>query len=163
MAVSTHEGQIDAGARQGTTSERAVSGEAPALIAQREMSWGPAPDAFPPGCLLCLLHGDPSADGAIFSVRLRASQQYVFAPHRHPHDEHVTIISGRLHLGNGATLDRGSARLLEPGDYAFLPKEQYHYAWTGTEETVLQVEAIGPFGITYANTEDDPRNKPMAH
>lgn len=161
MATTAHEGQAEV--RRGSVGEQGPAGEAPELVAQRDLKWGPAPDAFPAGCELCLLHGDPAAEGTMFSVRLRASRQYVYAPHRHPHDEHVTVISGSLHLGNGATLDRGGATLLQPGDYAFLPREQYHYAWTGPEEVVIQVEAIGPFGITYANPEDDPRNTPAAH
>ncbi len=155
------------GSEQGTRGE--VGGErdagtraapdAPTMIARDEMRWGPAPDVFPAGCQFCVLHGDPGERG-LFSVRLRASQGYVFAPHSHPHDEHVTVIAGRLELGNGSTLDRTGTRVLEAGDYAFLPKEQFHYAWAADGETVFQVEAIGPFGITYANPEDDPRSSP---
>ncbi len=143
--------------RQALASE-GTSREAPELLGRGEMRWGPAPDAFPAGCQLCLLHGDPGAAGAMLSVRLRTADQYVFAPHCHPHDEHVTVISGTLHLGNGRTLDRSGARRLEAGDYAFLPKEQYHFAWAGSDDTVFQVELIGPFAITYANPDDDPRN-----
>lgn len=139
--------------------ERGGPSEAPALFAPDELQWGPAPDAFPAGAQLCVLHGDPAAPGALFSVRLKASQRYVFAPHRHPHDEHITVISGRLELGNGATLDHGATRILEPGGYAFLPRDQFHYAWAAAEDTVFQVEAIGPFAITYARPEDDPRSR----
>lgn len=163
MAASTHEAQGVGEGRQAIATERAVPTESPELIRRAEMSWGAAPDAFPAGCELCVLHGDPGAQGAMFSVRLRTSEEYVFAPHCHPHDEHVTVISGRLHLGNGRTLDRAGARLLEPGDYAFLPKEQYHYAWSAADDTVIQVEAIGPFAITYANPADDPRHASAAH
>jgi quercetin dioxygenase-like cupin family protein len=137
--------------------------EEPEVISRDEMRWEPAPDVFPAGAQFCVLHGDPTAAGALFSVRLRTSQGYVFAPHSHPHDEHVTVISGRLELGNGAALDRSATRILEPGGYAFLPKEQFHYAVALSEDTVFQVEAIGPFGITYARPEDDPRNAPAAH
>lgn len=133
------------------------------LFAPEEMSWGPAPDAFPAGAQLCVLHGDPGVEGKMFSVRLKASQHYVFAPHSHPHDEHVTVISGRLELGNGATLDHERTRILEPGGYAFLPREHFHYAWALRDDTVLQVEAIGPFGITYANPQDDPRSGGTQH
>ena len=162
MAVSMQEGQQVGAGTRGMESGRPVQGEDPALIAQDEMRWGPAPDVFPSGCQFCVLHGDPGAD-RLFSVRLKVGDRYVFAPHSHPHDEHVTVISGRLHLGNGRSLDRSAAKALEPGDYAFLPKEQFHWAWAGTDDTVLQVEAIGPFAITYANPEDDPRNAVTAH
>jgi quercetin dioxygenase-like cupin family protein len=132
-------------------------GPAAALVGTREMSWGPAPDVFAAGAHFCVLHGTPTNAGE-FTVRLRVGRHYVFAPHSHPHDEHVTVISGRVQLGNGATIDRDAVRTLEPGDYAFLPKEQFHYAWALDDDTVFQVNATGPFGITYARPEDDPRN-----
>jgi quercetin dioxygenase-like cupin family protein len=143
--------------------ESAGSRPAPEIVRQDEMRWGPAPDAFPAGAQLCLLHGDPAAPGEMFSVRLRASERYVFAPHSHPHDEHITVISGRLALGNGPTLDRGSVTILEPGGYAFLPRDQFHYGWPAADDTVFQVEAVGPFAITYANPDDDPRSRSAAH
>jgi quercetin dioxygenase-like cupin family protein len=132
-------------------------GETSKLWSADEVTWQPAPDAFPAGAHFCVLHGDPSAAGRVFTVRLRASHGYVFAPHSHPHDEHVTVISGALQLGEGATLDRTRTRTLGPGGYAFLPRDQFHYAWPLEDGTVFQVEAIGPFGITYARPEDDPR------
>jgi quercetin dioxygenase-like cupin family protein len=131
--------------------------ESPALLAEQELTWGPAPDIFPAGLAFCVCHGAPDAEG-LFTVRLKAGRGYVFAPHSHPHDEHLTIISGALLLGNGRTLDREAARRLEPGAYAFLPRQQFHYAWAADEDTVFQVSAVGPFAITYANPEDDPRN-----
>lgn len=137
--------------------------QAPELLASHELPWGPAPDVFPAGARFCVLHGDPAAQGDTFTVRLKTSEQYFFAPHSHPHDEHLTIISGRLKLGNGSTADRDAARDLAQGDYAFLPKEQFHYAWALDAETVFQVQAIGPFGITYARSEDDPRNRGSTH
>jgi quercetin dioxygenase-like cupin family protein len=138
------------------TSATMQETEAPALVARDDAQWGPAPDAFPAGAQLCVLHGAPDSLGAMFTVRLKTGDGYLFAPHSHPHDEHVTVISGALLLGNGAKLDRAAARTLGPGGYAFLPKDQFHYAWA-QDETVFQVNAIGPFGITYANPEDDPR------
>jgi hypothetical protein len=40
-----------------------------------------------------------------------------------------------------------------------MPKGEPHYAWT-TGETIVQVHAIGPWGLTYVNPADDPRNRP---
>lgn len=136
---------------------RRSTAEPPQLFATEEMAWGPAPDVFPPGVHLCVLHGDPAAAGGVFTVRLRASDGIVFAPHSHPHDEHVTVVSGTLVLGNGSAIDRSASRRLGPGGYAFLPREQFHYAWADGD-TVFQVSAVGPFGITYADPADDPRN-----
>ena len=33
-----------------------------------------------------------------------------------------------------------------------------HFAWT-TEETIVQLNGVGPWGITYVNPADDPRKK----
>lgn len=137
-----------------------AAGERPSMTAVDEVAWGPAPGVFPAGCAFCVLHGDPGAAGREFTVRLKASEGYCFAPHSHPHDEHVTVITGALLLGNGARADRESARTLGPGGYAFLPREEFHYAWTTEDDTVFQVNAVGPFAITYANPADDPRNAP---
>jgi quercetin dioxygenase-like cupin family protein len=139
-----------------TAQAPAENTEAAALLGENDMTYGPGPDAFPPGVHFCFLHGAPDAAGAMFTVRLKAQQGYLFAPHSHPHDEHVTIVSGTLLLGNGSKADRAAARKMGPGSYAFLPREQFHYAWA-VDEVVFQVNAIGPFGITYANPEDDPR------
>ena len=95
----------------------------------------------------------------MFSVRLRAGEGFVFAPHKHPHDEHVTVISGRLELGEGERIEPGRSRIMEAGGYAFLPREQFHYGRALSADTTFQVEAIGPFGITYARPEDDPRSR----
>jgi quercetin dioxygenase-like cupin family protein len=137
--------------------------ETPALAGREDVAWGPAPDVFPAGAQFCLLHGDPFAPGGVFTVRLRTAEGYVFAPHSHPHDEHVTVISGALALGDGERLDRGAARTLGPGSYVFLPKERFHWAWAVEDDTVFQVHATGPFGITYANPADDPRNAGVKH
>jgi quercetin dioxygenase-like cupin family protein len=166
MAMSTSASGTQAGSEVRAPTAREEherASEPPVMLGQDAMTWGPAPDAFPAGLQLCVLHGDPGAAGAMFSVRLKASQRFLFAPHSHPHDEHITVVSGRFELGNGATADHGSTRILEPGDYAFLPKEQFHYGWAAADETVLQVQAIGPFAITYARPEDDPRSQGAAH
>jgi quercetin dioxygenase-like cupin family protein len=140
----------------------AAAGEPPSLVGRDELSWAPAPDGFPPGVHLCVLHGDPAADG-VFTLRLKVSDGVVLAPHRHPFDEHLTVVSGALLLGYGATLDPEASRLLAPGGYAFLPREQLHFAWADGE-TVFQVSAVGPFGISYENPADDPRNAaPVTH
>ena len=37
-----------------------------------------------------------------------------------------------------------------------MSRGEHHYAWA-TGDTVVQVHAIGPWGITYVNPADDPR------
>jgi quercetin dioxygenase-like cupin family protein len=158
MATSAS-GAVESGAVQ-VNDKGTRQAEAPEMLAGEALTWGPVPDVFAEGAQLCVLHGDPGAAGAICSLRLKASQAYLIAPHSHPHDEHVTVISGRVEVGNGPTVERSSMRMLEPGAYAFLPKEQFHYLIVGAEDTVIQVQLVGPFAITYANPNDDPRTAP---
>jgi hypothetical protein len=49
--------------------------------------------------------------------------------------------------------------LLKPGSLWVYPAKHPHYAWTGTDGGVLQVQYIGPGGIDYINPEDDPQKK----
>jgi hypothetical protein len=49
--------------------------------------------------------------------------------------------------------------LLKPGALWVYPAKHAHYAWTGNEGSVLQVQFTGPGGIDYVNPADDPRKK----
>jgi len=80
---------------------------------------------------------------------------YKIAPHWHPTDEHVTVLSGTFSLGMGETFDAKAAKPLAPGGYALLPAEMRHFAWTKGGATV-QVHGMGPFVLNYVNPADDP-------
>jgi hypothetical protein len=57
---------------------------------------------------------------------------------------------------------RKNGELLKPGALWVYPAKHAHYAWTGNEESVLQVQFTGPGGIDYVNPADDPRKKSSA-
>jgi hypothetical protein len=44
----------------------------------------------------------------------------------------------------------------KPGTFIQIPTGEAHFAWT-EEETVVQINAMGPFGIEYVDPKDDPR------
>ena len=117
-------------------------------------NWGAAPPVFPAGAQMAVLHGDPTKSGT-FVVRLRFPANYQVAAHYHPTDEHVTIISGEMSLGMGDKLDRAKANTMKPGGYVAMPAKMSHYVWTDSG-VVLQVQAEGPFALTYINPADDP-------
>lgn len=117
-------------------------------------NWGAAPPVFPAGAQMAVLHGDPTKSDT-FVVRLKFPENYQVAAHYHPTDEHVTIISGELSLGMGDKLDRAKANTLAPGGYVALPAKMSHYVWTDSG-VILQVQAEGPFALTYVNPADDP-------
>lgn len=140
-----NEANASATANQGQTKEMAVADT---------YTWGPAPPVFPAGAQMAVLHGDPSKSGT-FVVRLRFPADYAVAAHNHPTDEYVTVVSGQLSLGMGDKLDRAQGNSLHQGGFAVAPAKMNHYAWTDTGATI-QIQAEGPFALTYVNPADDP-------
>lgn len=47
---------------------------------------------------------------------------------------------------------------LPPASFVHLPAGMADYAWVETE-TVVQINGVGPFDVTYVDPKDDPRNK----
>ena len=80
---------------------------------------------------------------------------YKFPAHNHPTDEYVTVISGNFHVGMGDKLDEKKAIELTAGGYVEAPAKMNHYGWVSSP-SVVQIQAQGPFGITYVNPADDP-------
>ncbi|CAB1220669.1 cupin domain-containing protein [Acinetobacter bouvetii] len=124
------------------------------MLTPSAMKWGAPPPVFPKGASFTVLSGDPSKAG-IFVIRLKMPAGYKIMPHWHPTDEHVTVISGTFSLGMGEKFNQSMMKKLPVGGYARLPAEMRHYAMAVTPVTV-QVEAMGPFALTYVNPADDP-------
>jgi quercetin dioxygenase-like cupin family protein len=127
------------------------------IVSPQEIKWGPAPAVLPPGAQAAVLFGDPSKEG-LFALRLKLPEGYRVPPHTHPVDEVVTVISGTFSLGMGETADQSTAQPLPAGSFFALPPGTAHYVFID-EETVIQISTIGPWGLTYINPEDDPRQK----
>jgi quercetin dioxygenase-like cupin family protein len=128
------------------------------LLEETQVTWGEAPPVLNKGAQLAVLSGNPGAQGP-FVIRLKMPAGYKIAPHWHPTDEHVTVISGTFSLGMGETFDANAAKPLAPGGYALLPAEMRHFAWTKDGATV-QVHGMGPFVLNYVNPADDPSKAP---
>jgi quercetin dioxygenase-like cupin family protein len=120
-------------------------------------AWGPAPPVLPAGARLAVMQGDPSQP-AFFTVRLEFPDGYRLAPHWHPTDESITVISGTFLVGMGDTLDAAKVSALPTGGFVFAGANQHHYA-IARGRTVVQINGLGPFALTYVNPKDDPRNK----
>jgi len=126
------------------------------FIAVDDIKWGEAPPSLPPGAKAAILEGNPAKPGPI-TLRLKFPANYKIMPHYHPAIEHVTVLSGSLRLGTGETFDEAKTTALGPGGFSILQTGVKHYV-VCKEETVVQAHAIGPWGITYVNPSDDPRN-----
>ena len=124
-------------------------------IKPADIKWVDGPPTLPPGAKVAVLSGDPSKAG-LFVMRLKVPADYKIMPHTHPADEHVTVISGSFHVARGDVFDATKSKELPAGSYCRLPGGSNHFAHF-KEETVVQLNSIGPWGITYANPADDPR------
>lgn len=128
------------------------------MLAPDEMKWEDCSPAIPPGAKCATVEGDRNAANVLFTYRLKMPDHYRIPPHFHPADEHLTVIAGTFNMGIGDKPDMKASKPMSAGSFMVMPKGTHHYAWT-RGETILQVHAIGPWGLTYVNPADDPRNK----
>jgi quercetin dioxygenase-like cupin family protein len=130
------------------------------LLTPGDVKWGDPPAVLPPGAKFAVVEGDPKAAGQLVSFRLKMPDGYKIPPHFHPADEHVVVLQGTFNMGLGDKLDPRASKPLGAGSFAIMPKGEHHYAWA-KGETIVQVYAVGPWGLTYVNPADDPRKAKM--
>ena len=126
------------------------------VVRPEAIKWGPAPASLPPGAQAAVLLGSPAKEGP-FVLRLKFPAGFVIPPHRHSKDELVTVISGAVVITSGEKVDR-KAKPLSPATFVHLPAGMAHYAWA-KGESVVQINGVGPFDVTYLNPADDPRKQ----
>jgi quercetin dioxygenase-like cupin family protein len=144
----------------GTAGAQGTKAPAHILMTPSETKWGEPPPVFEKGASFTVISGDPGQSG-VFVVRLKMPAGYKIAPHWHPTDEHVTVLSGTFALGMGEKFDKASLKTLPVGGYALLPAEMRHFA-LATTATTVQVHGQGPFVLTYVNPADDPSKRAPA-
>jgi len=124
------------------------------------LDWKMNPAGLPPGAKMAVLEGDPSKP-EFFTIRAWLPDGYKVPPHWHPGQERVTVLQGTFNLGEGDVFHESKATMYPPGSYTSMPPGMHHFAFA-KGETIIQVSTIGPWGITYVNPADDPRNAPNA-
>ncbi len=139
----------------GLASAQTMSGHQ--LLTPQEIKWGPAPPSVPPGAQAAVLYGDPGKEG-LFAFRLKVPKGYHIPPHTHPKPEIVTVVSGTVRLGMGTTANREKAKVLPTGSFFALTPDSAHYLFAD-EDSVVQLNSTGPWGIKYVNVKDDPRQR----
>jgi len=128
-----------------------------AQVNPESLKWGPAPPGLPPGAQLAVLAGNPERPGP-FVIRVRFPPGYRVAPHHHPADEYVTVISGDLSVGMGNRFGRARMKALRQGGFVNARAGMNHYVST-RGGGIVQINSVGPFAIIYANPADDPRRR----
>jgi mannose-6-phosphate isomerase-like protein (cupin superfamily) len=128
------------------------------MLTPEEMKWGECSPILPAGAKCAVTEGDLRTANVLFGYRLKLPDNYRISPHFHPTDEHLVVISGIFNMGHGDKFDSGATRPMTPGSFVVMPKGAHHFAWT-KGETIIQVYALGPWGLTYVNPKDDPRSR----
>ena len=129
---------------------------APTVIRPANIVWQPGPPTLEPGSQGAVLAGNPSQPGP-FTLRVRLPAKYRIAPHRHPVDERLTVLSGTLcFAANTATNVAPDTACIGPGTFRLMPANVVHSDWAPVA-VEYQIEALGPFDLTYVNPSDDPR------
>ena len=139
----------------GTAGHLQAAGQHHTVVRADAVKWGPAPPSLPPGASAAVLLGNPAVAGP-FVLRLKFPAGFVIPPHRHSKDELVTVISGAFAVASGEQVDHASFKPLPAGSFVHLPAGMPHYARTDGE-TIVQINGVGPFDVTYVNPKDDPR------
>ena len=126
-------------------------------ILPEEVEWKPFP-SFPPSARLAIVVGEPAQAGP-YTIRVKVPKGVKLMPHRHPEDRVYTVLSGTFYIGLGDEFDAEKLQAYPPGAVIVLPGDTSHFHWAKSGEYVTQVTAIGPLGLEYIDTEDDPRNE----
>lgn len=127
------------------------------VIPAASIKWMDAPPFLQKGAKMAVLVGDPSKPEP-FTIRLQMPDGYKIAPHTHPTDEHVTVMSGVFRAAMGTAWDDKALGDFAPGSYANMAATMAHYA-QAKGVTVVQVHGVGPFVVNYVNPADDPSKK----
>ena len=126
------------------------------MITASDLKWADVP-SLPPGAKIAVIEG-PMTEAVPFTIRLKFPANYSIPAHSHPAVERVTVLSGTFHMGTGDKLDSQKTMPLSPGDMMIMQPKTNHFAWN-KEEVVVQLNGMGPWGVTYVNPAEDPRKK----
>ncbi|HMH57473.1 MAG TPA: cupin domain-containing protein [Gemmatimonadales bacterium] len=125
------------------------------VVLPDQVTWGPAPPILPAGAKAAVLEGDPKQPGP-FTMRVSFPDGYRIPPHFHPAHERVTVIQGTFRLGMGDKFDESALSSLPAGSYVSMQPGTHHFG-QAQGATIIQVNGIGPWKLTYVNPADDPR------
>ena len=137
-------------------AEMPYTGEGPIMVSAGQLTWRAAPSVAP-GAKIAVIEG-PLDRAVPFTFRLVLPANVKIAPHTHSAYERVTVLSGTFHFAVGDTYDTGKTRALGPGSVAIMPPATPMFGFT-KEETVIQLNGVGPWGLHYLNPADDPRKQ----
>ncbi len=104
--------------------------------------------AKPNGTFQANIVGDVERAGT-YAAQTRLPAGLRIAPHFHPEDRIVLVMSGTLYVGYGEQYDETKMVALSPGSVFTEPGKTPHYTWAKDGEVNLYVTGRGPTGTTW--------------
>lgn len=120
------------------------------------VKWVNAPASLPAGAKLAMLQGDLAKPGTL-AFRLKLPAGYQLKPYSSPAINRIIVVSGTFNLGDGEKFDNARTIPLSTGSVHW-PDKSPSFAFT-KEETVVEIEGVGPWAVNYVNPGDDPMKK----
>ena len=115
------------------------------MLDPAELVWNDFPSL--PGVKIALIEG-PLDRPVPIMFRLKFPAKFKVPSYWQSGIEHITVISGTLHLGVGSDTDLSQTRSLGLGSLAIMQPRIPHYMWSN-EETIAQVHSTGPWSMHY--------------
>ncbi len=110
-----------------------------------KMAWAPLDPKQPGGIQLAVLYGDPAKPGPI-GLRLKIPAGFEIGSHSHSTTEYISVLSGKAKVSWGAKADIMNGDDIGPGSF-FWMKNGEHHDLKALEETVVDLNATGPFDL----------------
>jgi len=114
-----------------------------------EMQWGSQGGLAMPGMEQVNLVGNPSEPGP-YTLRLKFPAGYKVAPHVHPDNREITILSGTWRVGYGTKFDEAALKTLPVGSFYTEPADVAHFIEV-REPVVIQVSGTGKSWRRFVN------------
>jgi quercetin dioxygenase-like cupin family protein len=115
-------------------------------VTPESLTLGPTPVG--PGVTGATVVGSPAQGGAIYALYVKYADGARSAPHTHPDQRVVTVISGTFYAGAGPEFDATKVTALKPGSVIVIPAGAVHYGWARDGDVILQEAGLGPSGTT---------------
>ena len=119
--------------------------------------WKDGPPTLPAGSQIAVLEGDPRAAG-MFTIRVRVPAGASLAPHWHPREERVTILSGGAELGFGSSENPEVMKHYGAGSFYVNPPRTMHFLYF-PDDTVMQMTGVGPWELFTTDIESRKNSK----
>jgi len=120
-----------------------------------EMKWSAQGGLAMAGMEQVNLVGNPSEPGP-YTLRLKFPAGYKLAPHVHPDNREVTILSGTWYTGYGSAFETAALKALPAGSFYTEPANVAHFVEV-REPVTIQVSGMGPSGRMFVNPADSPK------